>query len=69
MKKLKVTVKVNDIRASKQVAKMLNCTQRTVSNLVKKEKLKPILQLGNAGFLFDVKDVEFYISKTNQKNK
>lgn len=56
------------LRTSKEVAKMLKCTVWNVSKLVKAEKLKPIKILENGSFLFNTKDVEFFINqKTQQK--
>ena len=59
---------MNYLKTSREVAKMLDCTQRNVSFLVKNKKLKPISILENGNFLFNCKDVEFYlISKQNGK--
>jgi hypothetical protein len=56
------------LRTSKEVSKMLKCTVRNVSHLVKAEKLKPIKILENGSFLFNTADVEFFINqKTQQK--
>jgi hypothetical protein len=56
------------LRTSKEVSKMLKCSIRNVSHLVKAEKLKPIKILENGSFLFNTKDVEFFINqKTQQK--
>lgn len=49
------------IKTSREVARMLNCTQRNVSHLVKSDKLKPISILENGNFLFNAKDVEYYL--------
>jgi excisionase family DNA binding protein len=59
---------MNYLKTTKEVAKMLNCTKRNVSHLVKAKKLKPISILENGNFLFNCKDVEYYlISKENGK--
>ena len=50
-------VNIDNIRTTKQVAKMLRCTTRYVAMLVKKEKLPTIKKLDNTWFLFDVNDV------------
>jgi excisionase family DNA binding protein len=59
--------KLDFIRTSKEVAKILNCTQRTVSNLVKNQKIKPISILENGSFLFNTADIESYKSQTTKK--
>lgn len=51
------------LKTTKQVAKMLGCTTRNVALLVKSKKLNPIKVLENGSFLFNVKDVEFYLLK------
>lgn len=51
------------LKTTKQVAKMLGCTTRNVALLVKGKKLNPIKVLENGSFLFNVKDVEFYLLK------
>jgi len=48
---------------TKQVSKMLGCTARNVSLLVKDSKIKPIKILDNGSFLFNAKDIEYYQSK------
>lgn len=53
------------LRTSKEVSKMLKCSTRNISKLVKAKKLSPIKVLDNGNFLFNTKDVEFFI---NQKN-
>lgn len=60
-------MKLDFIRTSKQVAKMLNCTPRTVTNLVKSQKIKPISILENGSFLFNTADIESYKSQTTKK--
>jgi len=56
------------LRTSKEVSKMVECSIRNVSHLVKAGKLKPIKILENGSFLFNTKDVEFFINqKTQQK--
>jgi hypothetical protein len=52
------------LRTTKQVAKMLGCSTRNVAFLVKGDKLKPIKILDNGAFLFNTKDVEFYLLNT-----
>jgi len=59
-------MKLDYLRTTKQVAKMLNCTQRNVAILVKAGKLKPIKILENGTFLFNTKDVEYYLSNTSK---
>lgn len=54
---------LNYIKTTKQVSKMLGCTTRNVTRLVKGKKLNPIKILDNGSFLFNTKDVEFLISK------
>lgn len=53
---------LNYLVTTKQVAKMLGCTTRNVSLMVKDSKIKPIKILDNGSFLFNLKDVEFYQS-------
>jgi hypothetical protein len=60
-------MKLDFLKTSKEVAKMLNCTQRNVSHLVKDQKLKPISILENGSFLFNTADIESYKSKTTKK--
>jgi hypothetical protein len=54
------------LRTTKQVAKMLDCTTRNVTLLVSSKKLNPVKILENGSFLFNSKDVEFYLSKTRK---
>jgi DNA-binding transcriptional MerR regulator len=54
---------LNYLKTTKQVAKMLGCTSRNVAFLVKGAKLKPIKVLENGTFLFNTKDVEYYLLK------
>jgi hypothetical protein len=49
------------LRTTKQVSKMLECTTRNVALLVKNKKINPIKILENGSFLFNVKDVEYYL--------
>jgi hypothetical protein len=56
-------MELNYIKTTKQVSKMLGCTTRNVALLVKAQKLNPIKILDNGSFLFNTKDVEFFISK------
>ena len=56
-------MELNYIKTTKQVSKMLGCTTRNVALLVKAKKLNPIKILDNGSFLFNTKDVEFFISK------
>ena len=55
------------LRTTKEVSKMLGCTVWNVSKLVKAEKLKPIKILENGSFLFNTKDVEFFINQRTQQ--
>jgi hypothetical protein len=56
-------MELNYIKTTKQVSKMLGCTTRNVALLVKAQKLNPIKILDNGSFLFNTKDVEFFITK------
>jgi DNA-binding transcriptional MerR regulator len=49
------------IRTTKQVAKMLGCTPRNIALLVKAKKINPIKILDSGSYLFNTKDVEFYL--------
>lgn len=60
-------MQLNYLRTSKEVSKMLKCSIRNVSHLVKAEKLKPIKILENGSFLFNTKDVEFFINQRTQQ--
>jgi hypothetical protein len=55
------------LKTTKEVAKMLGCTSRNVSLMVKNGKLKPIKILENNNFLFNLNDVLFYQSNLNKK--
>ena len=50
-------MKVENIITSKEVAKILDCTVRNVTLMVKNEKLKPLKILENNWFLFDIEDI------------
>jgi hypothetical protein len=54
------------LKTTRQVAKMMGCSVRNVSKLVEAEKLKPIKILDNGSFLFNAKDIEFFINLKNQ---
>jgi hypothetical protein len=55
------------LKTTKQVAEMLGCTPRNIAFLVKAKKLNPIKVLDNGTFLFNTKDVEFFISNKQKK--
>jgi hypothetical protein len=57
-------VNVDNIRTTKQVAKILRCTSRNVALMVKGDKLKPIKVLENGDFLFNVSEVRDYMLKS-----
>jgi hypothetical protein len=46
---------------------MMGCSVRNISKLVEAEKLKPIKILENGSFLFNMKDVEFFIYQKTEK--
>jgi hypothetical protein len=46
---------------------MMGCSVRNISKLVEAEKLKPIKILENGSFLFNTKDVEFFINQKTEK--
>jgi hypothetical protein len=56
-------MRLDYLKTTKQVAKMLGCTTRNVALLVKSKKLNPIKVLENGSFLFNTKDVEYYLLK------
>ena len=63
MKKL---VEIEKIVTSKEVARIMKVTQRTLSNWVKTKNLIPIVVLENGSFLFDsddLKNVKIYNKK------
>ena len=55
------------LKTTRQVAKMMGCSVRNISKLVESEKLKPIKILDNGFFLFNAKDVEFFINQKTEK--
>jgi excisionase family DNA binding protein len=55
------------LKTTREVAKMMGCSVRNISKLVEAEKLKPIKILENGSFLFNTKDVEFFINQKNEK--
>lgn len=55
------------LKTTRQVAKMMGCSVRNISKLVEAEKLKPIKILDNGFFLFNTKDVEFFINQKTEK--
>ena len=55
------------LKTTREVAKMMECSVRNISKLVEAEKLKPIKILENGSFLFNTKDVEFFINLKTEK--
>ena len=55
------------LKTTREVAKMMGCSVRNISKLVEAEKLKPIKILENGSFLFNTKDVEFFINLKTEK--
>jgi hypothetical protein len=55
------------LKTTREVAKMMGCSVRNISKLVEAEKLKPIKILENGSFLFNLKDVEFFINLKTEK--
>jgi excisionase family DNA binding protein len=55
------------LRTTREVAKMMGCSVRNISKLVEAEKLRPIKILENGSFLFNMKDVEFFINLKTEK--
>ncbi len=55
------------LKTTREVAKMMGCSVRNISKLVEAEKLKPIKILENGSFLFNTKDVEFFINQKTEK--
>lgn len=55
------------LKTTREVAKMMGCSVRNISKLVEAEKLKPIKILENGSFLFNTKDVEFFIYQKTEK--
>jgi DNA-binding transcriptional MerR regulator len=52
------TIKIENIIQTKEVARILGCTPRNISLMVRKGKLKPIKILENKEFLFDFNDIK-----------
>jgi excisionase family DNA binding protein len=55
------------LKTTREVAKMMGCSVRNISKLVEAEKLRPIKILENGSFLFNMKDVEFFINLKTEK--
>jgi len=55
------------LKTTREVAKMMGCSVRNISKLVEAEKLRPIKILENGSFLFNLKDVEFFINLKTEK--
>ena len=55
------------LKTTREVAKKMGCSVRNISKLVEAEKLKPIKILENGSFLFNTKDVEFFINQKTEK--
>jgi hypothetical protein len=55
------------LKTTREVAKMMGCSVRNISKLVEAVKLKPIKILENGSFLFNTKDVEFFIKQKTEK--
>ncbi len=55
------------LKTARMAAKMMECSVRNISKHVKAEKLKPIKILDNGSFLFNMKDVEFFINLKTEK--
>jgi hypothetical protein len=60
-------MQLNYLKTTREVAKMMGCSVRNISKLVEAEKLKPIKILENGSFLFNMKDVEFFINLKTEK--
>jgi excisionase family DNA binding protein len=60
-------MQLNYLKTTREVAKMMGCSVRNISKLVEAEKLKPIKILENGSFLFNTKDVEFFIKQKTEK--
>lgn len=60
-------MELNYLKTTKEVAKILGCTSRNVSLMVKSKKILPIKILENKNFLFNLNDVLFYQSNLKQK--
>jgi hypothetical protein len=58
---------LNYLKTTKEVAKILGCTSRNVSLMVKNKKILPIKILENKNFLFNLNDVLFYQSNLPKK--
>jgi len=52
---------LNYLKTSNEVSKMLECTPRYVRRLAQTGKLKPIKVLENGHYLFNTKDVEYFM--------
>jgi len=60
---------LNDLRTTREVSKMLNCTVRNISKLVQEKKIKPIKILENETFLFDVNEITEFIRVKQPRKK
>lgn len=60
-------MKLDYLKTTKEVARMLGCTSRNVTLMVNNGKLKPVMILENKNFLFNLNDVLFYQSNLNKK--
>jgi excisionase family DNA binding protein len=61
-------MQLEKLRTTREVSKMLGCTQRNISKLVEAKKLKPVKILENGLFLFDAQDVDsFFKQKKSSK--
>jgi len=60
-------MRLDYLKTTREVAKMMGCSVRNISKLVEAEKLKPIKILENGSFLFNTKDVEFFINQKTEK--
>ena len=66
-KVMKNLVEIEKIVTSKEVAKMMKVTQRTLCNWVKTKNLIPIVILENGGFLFNSDDLKNVKIRKNKK--
>ena len=64
---MKNLVEIEKIVTSKEVAKMMKVTQRTLCNWVKTKNLIPIVILENGGFLFNSDDLKNVKIRKNKK--
>ncbi len=67
LKSMNQVVEIEKIVTSKQVAKIMKVTQRTVCNWVKTKNLVPIVILENGGCLFnldDLRNIKLHVNKS-----